>query len=475
MIKPVAISIGGLESKIPNRIRAVIDIIHIEGTEIPNTMKCPRPDMIIVIRKFAGGRGMQMARRMAESRGNPPILTPISWSYVIDEISQSPLMGKWDAYFMEKFGPAEKASTALSIAEPHELSDAPKASTMTLKEMWEAYERLLADAVRAVFKPGEKMDLTEFLPIVAEEVGLNEDQVKELLPFLAISGVIDNPVGDTWRLIGAEGFTVDLEPAEKPKEEPESRTNQILAAMKGLNPGPYPSRYAIESAMMTFKEFTGKDGSAIRRPQAYKYVKKAESIGIVYEKDGDYYVQHNDELTLTPLPPPAEPVRKKPEVREVKEPPVEAKPQPAKTELRVSDDVKFLRDMVGKVEKPNLEWAVVLGVKSIMPVAHWDKLAENSIFKILRKKSVSPRPIPKPMFSPDEWDSLAWDSIKEFTIATMAPYFTISYFDEQILCIDCKDLFTFTAKEKLFFFDRELTPPKRCSSCRQKKGAPPSQ
>ncbi len=473
MKKPVAISIGGLEAKIPRKILDVMDIVHIEGTEVPNTSKCPNPDMIIVIRKFSGGRGMQMARRLAESRGNPPIITPMSWAYVLDEIQQSPLLDKWDAYFQEKLGGEQ--TMELSVPEPHELSNAPKASTMTLKEMWEAYERNLGEAVRAVFKPGEKMDVSEFLPIVAEEVGLNEDQVKELLPFLAISGVIDNPVGDTWRLIGSEGFILDLEPAEKPKEEPESRTNSILAAMKGLNPGPYPSKYAIESAMMTFKEFANRDGSAIRRPQAYKYVKKALAIGIVTEKDGDYYVQHNDELTLTPFPVVEEPPKPKPEPEKPKPPPLEVRePIQAKVELRISDDVKFLREMVGRVEKPNIEWQIVMGVKSIMPAAHWDKLAENGVFKALRKKSVSPRAIPKQMFSPDEWDSLAWDSIKEFKLETIAPYFKTSYFDEQILCIDCKDLFTFTSNEKSFFYDRELAPPKRCPVCRKKKGLPPS-
>lgn len=482
MDKPKAISIGGLESKIPKRIREEIDIVHLEGPELPRASFCPNPDFIIVIRKFAGGRGIKTARLLSEARNNCPILTPMSWSYVIYDLLNSEQLKKWGDYFEERLDAEEKvldAELARQRGEPSE-EPAPELSTakapqVSEKELWEAYERLLTDAVMGVFKPGEKMDVSEFLPIVAEEVGISEDEVKRLLPYLAISGLIDNPVGDTWRMIGSDGFTVDLEPAPKPKEEPESQSNRILSLMRGLGPGPWRSQYAIESEMLKFSEFTLMDGRQMTRPRAYQYVKKAMKAGVVFEQDGEFYITHEDSIKLTP-------------VAEKPEPTPKAAPEKPKRELKgidkdlaerrepinvvgppptVSDDVKFLKGMVGKVEKPNIEWKIVLGIKSIMPTVHWDKLADNTVTRLLRRKNVSPRPIPKAMFTPDEWDSLAWDTIKDFKIETMAPYFTVGYFDEEIFCLGCKNMFTFSASEKKFYFDKELSSPKRCPECRK--------
>lgn len=466
MIKPRAISLGGYEEKIPRELREKIDFTHFEEVHsgIPQSA-CPDAEFIVVITKFSR-RGSMAGRNAALNRGIPILLT-MTWNYAAQEILNCQRLKHLHELFTKKDEPA---------AETRELAPVAAAeSAISDKDLLAAYENMLIDAIKKVFLPGEKMDISEFLPLISEDVSLPEDQVRRLLPHMAITGLIDNPVGDTWRLIGSEGFTHDLEPAPKPKEEPESQAARILTLMKGLDPGPYPSKYAIETQLIEHQEFVTLSGNRFGRPQAYKYVNKAIEHRVIFEQGGEYYIVHDNSVKLTPVEPKVAP--KKPELEKPKTPSLERvvdrviEPIQARDVLQISDDVKFLKSVLGKISKPNIEWHIVQGIKSIMPMAHWDKLADNTVMKMLRKKSVSPRTIPKAMFHPDEWDSLAWDLIKEFTVGTMAPYFTVTYFDEQMFCFECKEPFTFTVGEKKFYYERELTSPKRCPACRQKKGS----
>lgn len=45
------------------------------------------------------------------------------------------------------------------------------------------------------------------------------------------------------------------------------------------------------------------------------------------------------------------------------------------------------------------------------------------------------------------------------------------YEDKEIVCIDCKAKFVFTAGEQDFFAQRGFTPPKRCKTCREVRKA----
>ena len=42
----------------------------------------------------------------------------------------------------------------------------------------------------------------------------------------------------------------------------------------------------------------------------------------------------------------------------------------------------------------------------------------------------------------------------------------ITRVDKAITCIDCRQVFTFTASEQEFYADRQFSPPRRCPSCR---------
>jgi hypothetical protein len=46
---------------------------------------------------------------------------------------------------------------------------------------------------------------------------------------------------------------------------------------------------------------------------------------------------------------------------------------------------------------------------------------------------------------------------------------TDQYEDISLDCSDCHQPFTFTKGEQAFFAEKQLTPPKRCKPCRQKR------
>jgi hypothetical protein len=41
--------------------------------------------------------------------------------------------------------------------------------------------------------------------------------------------------------------------------------------------------------------------------------------------------------------------------------------------------------------------------------------------------------------------------------------------DKQLECVDCKQPFTFSAKDQAFFEEKQFVDPKRCAPCRQLK------
>jgi len=43
--------------------------------------------------------------------------------------------------------------------------------------------------------------------------------------------------------------------------------------------------------------------------------------------------------------------------------------------------------------------------------------------------------------------------------------------DIEIPCVQCKGNFLFTEKEQEIFYQRNMTPPQRCTKCRSKKAA----
>jgi hypothetical protein len=451
------ISIGGLEEKILDKVREQIDIAHWRDSRrsIPSTFAADAA-AIVIITKFAGTTGRERAREASANHGDIPILAAATWNYVIHEILECDKLYMW--HHTLKNGDSER--------EPKKTAEPPKEvltdMRITERRLWETHGDLLVSVAKALFLPGEKMDINEFLPDLAKEAGLSEADTRKMLPYLAVAGVLDNPVGDTWRLLGSE-FILDLEPAPKPEVETESQRTKMLGLLRGLKPGPYPSRYAIEKEAMAHRDFAGRSGKPLCRMMVFRYVKAALDEGIIKSEGGGFrVVGHDPSVKLTRIP------EKELETRG----PATKKRE---AELKVSDDVKFLRDIVGDVGLPTVfgieqqyVWDVVKAIKKEVPATHWNRLAENSCMAILRKKGVSPKPIPRELFKDYDWDILAWETLKGFKVEIMAPYLKMCHFDEDIKCANCGEWFRFTKAEKGFYYEKELAPPARCAQCRRK-------
>ena len=45
----------------------------------------------------------------------------------------------------------------------------------------------------------------------------------------------------------------------------------------------------------------------------------------------------------------------------------------------------------------------------------------------------------------------------------------MEYQDKELVCVQCKQPFTFRAKEQAFFAEQGYAPPKRCPTCRAER------
>ena len=455
------ISIGGLEGKIPDDLRSRLAIAHWDNPmrDIPGNLM-PDAHAIVVIQKFSGSRGRECARMAAANRGGIPVLAAKTWNYVVPEILACDKLYLWRAALS---GPSNGTHKEAKPAEPP--TEALTDMGVTERQLWETHGDLLVSVVQALFRPNEKMRLEEFLPHVAEETGLSEADTKRMLPHLAIAGILDNPVGDTWRLLGSE-FVHDILPAPEPEEEPETQRERMLGLFRGLNPGPYPSKYAIWKEAIAHSEFVSESGKPLSQRTVWRYIKTALERKIIKAGGDQLWIEgHNPNVKLTRIP--------EEELNAVRL--ASRKASHEEPKLKVSDDIKFLRGVVGKIDPPTIfgvapehVWEVILGIKKEIPAVHWDHLAENTCMAVLRKKSVSPKPIPKGLFEGQEWDALAWETLKAFKLEIMAPFLKLCYFDETLTCAGCGGTFLFSRAEKNLHYEKEAVPPKQCPQCRRK-------
>jgi CxxC-x17-CxxC domain-containing protein len=62
------------------------------------------------------------------------------------------------------------------------------------------------------------------------------------------------------------------------------------------------------------------------------------------------------------------------------------------------------------------------------------------------------------------------DTGQEISSADQNEVAPLEYEDLSIKCIDCRKVFTWTAGEQIFFYQKNLTnPPKRCKPCKKAK------
>lgn len=459
------ISTGGKEEKIPDKIHRIFDIRHItKGGAFPPTAGDYKA--VIIIARFIDTIHRNNAKNWALSNGLPCI-TAMKWNYVVDEMLKNDIM-------RPQIEPLIAGKDIAVVGEPDAPEEAASEPEVSEPELWSAFGHNLKSSVRSLLKPDDAMHVDSFIDMVAEDIGLSAEKTKLLLPRLHAAGILQNTVGDTW-VLSPQGtnyeYKVMVEEAPKPVADPDTHARKIIGLMKGLGPGPYASQYAIQTAMLDHAEFVTRSGEPMGRTQAWRYFKRAMEEGVVFEQDGALYIVPDDSVKLTKIEKVEPEEKPKPKIAErpVGPMPVEPAPEPTPEPIRVSDDVKFLRGIVGRIDVNYERIDSIVGIKSLIPMAPWDKFADMTIRRILQKKNVSPRSIPKEMFSPEEWDWLAWMSVKEFKVEHLAPHMHVCFSDEHHKCVECASEFTFTKGEQRFYYQKNLTPPKRCPDCRQAK------
>lgn len=484
-----ALIVGGDEQRnIPQEVKDKVDYVHVASGAIRPSI-APDADVVVVITRWVSRQSSDLAREISKKRGIP-ILLVRTGNYILREMEACPALkgffnGVEDPAAARATGtsspPPEPGTEKKAAPSPEPETPAPGASQtwdVPSEDLWPVYKQKLIEAVRSIFNPGEKMDAGEFLPVLAEATGIPEKNVEALLPELAIRGVLVNTVGTTWKMM-AEGpddytFKLDLEAAPKAKSAGR-HTDNMASLVPGLPEGPYPSKYAIETEVMSHREFLMKDGAPIRRMYAWMIVGKAILAGFVRQVDGQFLVERDPGLKLTRYSdtelverlrtnrskskPPKAP-------QKVDGKPVEVPPEPEK--LKVSDDVIFLRNIVGQVEPPEkVTLEHITRVRRLLSAEEWDRCAAIGVERRLKRGGVAPRPVPKGLFTEEDWSYLAWETLGKLSFETVLPLFLLGYQDEELPCADCGASFVFSAKEQQFYYARGWTPPKRCPACRK--------
>lgn len=516
-----AIVVGGFNrhvAKINKDLKKHIEFVHVptEGN-FPNRLM-PQAQAVIVLTRFASRQNLDGAKEVSRARKIPMITVDTS-NYVLAELRRLKLVAE------------EKAE--VEIAEPAptvpEKGNEPESTTkigMSLEELSQKYTTPLVEAVNTLLEPGEKIHIDDLLDSMASVVGIPEEDVRSLLPELASCGVIANTAGSTWKRLGKGVDFIDDKEEVFPKKR---RYGTVMKAhaekLRGLPEGPYESVYAIAREMEKFKDFEKADGTMPTRQHLSVIVRKAEELGFVTDVDGKKLIDHDDRVVLTPQPvqevvEPAEPKKAAPKAKEPKssdikqdtkpkilepikqiEPPKvtpetngkhaeepslhgigtrfislaalkpeEPKAAPVPVAVPSGNDLRAKAQLVGKIEIPMIQ-GTINSARKMLTEAYWDEMAIKAIERRLNKKGIEPIPIPKEVFSRNEWDALAWETVSNLPFGVVAMSFLedLDFEDQTLRCRDCLKDFPFTADDQKHFqrIYGQVIPPARCRECRR--------
>lgn len=459
--------------KIKKKLEPILDYRLVLTTEKVKPDYVNGVGVVIVLSDYVGKMNASEGRDMARARG-VPFIECVSENYVRTRLTEMNLIGK-EQEAVEK----ENAK-----AEP----EAPQQETqvgLTHEQILQYVPRATKE-VEELVSPGERIDESIFIPILAEAVGLPVADLKEfIIPELIVSGLISNTVGTTWRRMTGPGidYRYEKDNIEAPKPRALVR-NTMFRSLQGLGAGPFRSKYAIAKEMEKYKEFTKQDGTVPTTSYLQNIVRQAQEIGIVEDKDGGFYIKCEEEVTLTPLetkkeePPPKEKEKEKPKPEPVAEVKVgtttvpttfvslaSLKPDPVSTPAPVMKDGTVRP--IGQISTVDVPLQLPM-LKKMMPEKYWDETAYRSLAGRLSAIGLGGRSLTKDAFTVQEWDALAWETLKKLPLANVVPVWPPeTYQDERLACLDCGEFFIFTKSKQEDYFRRfgQVSRPKNCYKC----------
>jgi len=479
--------------KVKNRLQEFIKVVDVISPEKRRSFKKkPGVDVVIVLRKLASKSNFKDAEEASKFL---PVVMADTENYVEQELRQKGLL--------KSETKKTESSTEPATTKPAEPSSETKLG-LTAEELCEKYFTPAVRFVEGVINSGERIDEADLIDSMSSLIGLPEEDCKQLLPQLASKGLIVNTVGTTWKRVGGGGVEYELDENDKveaPKKRKDNIRQLLVSKVRGLHPGPYASLYSIGTEMEKYKDFFRQDGKPATSSYHLIIAQDAFTAGLIEKKveDGkDRFYVNNDpsvDLTLVELPKqeaPPEPPKTKQEKRlieaiqskkEVHFPELEKlagkaahlwelrktaskEEEPKKVDLKNPEAVRALF----KIEMPALLPGQVKLIRSLLPNRHWEEAAVKALQKRLVRVKSPLKNLPRELFSNDEWDSLAWETLSGLPMGVVAATFRELYEDRECLCSECNLTFVFTRGEQEHFFrtfEGEVTAPRRCPSCRK--------
>jgi hypothetical protein len=358
----------------------------------------------------------------------------------------------------------------------------------------------MTEVIRDTMKPGDKYRENDLLRLMADFVGIDADEIRSVLPELAMRCILVNTVDDTWKVPSPEyEMDEDLEPAEPEESKQLSRTDLV----GGLPEGPYSTKGEIVYEMCNYKEFLLEDGREPIETSLYGVINRFAKKGGLVEMDGQFHIEVNPKIKLTRLEKPFRlktahgtyrRTKEEQEQTKVKPKPKSPEPAPSKpfaldltsTQYLPTKEVppmekgfKAIRQQLGKIPRPAIMPGVMTRLRKLFPKAHWDQAARLALDRRVKKAGVSSNNLVRDRFTDEEWDALAWEMLKGLPLEAVAPHINQVYENRVLVCEQCiqngKSLkeaeFVFTSMDQEFFFEKfgEVTPPRNCHACRKER------
>ena len=109
-------------------------------------------------------------------------------------------------------------------------------------------------------------------------------------------------------------------------------------------------------------------------------------------------------------------------------------------------------------------------IRSLMPARYWEIGAIQSLQEKLQAVKSPLKILSRALFTDEEWDALAWETLSKAKFGDIAQIFREIYEDRRCSCTECGAEFIFSRGEQEYqfrTFKGEIITPKRCSPCRE--------
>lgn len=182
----------------------------------------------------------------------------------------------------------------------------------------------------------------------------------------------------------------------------------------------------------------------------------------------------------SPSPPPASEVRKDDEAKRQAQTGyvslTAAKPaEPPNTERGAKSAARVAslarESYGGEIRVPQEILATIRKLRRIIPIEHWNESAARTLVRrVFPKGGASWKDFldVADLMERIEWDSMAWETLKDMPVHVLAPWLRDELTDMLLTCSDCGKQFDFPAHEQEFFERKygQVMPPRRCKPCR---------